>query len=202
VTIAGTVLHPEEVGPYVYTPGPHGLQLLMRTTAGLGPLTNDLKKAVRELSADRGLLGTTVFARDRLGDVVRDLYPANKALSLLAAVTLMLAAVGLYAVLSYSTAIRQKEFAIRLALGESPAGLRRSVIRQGLQSAGVGLVLAIPLIWLTGQALQPQLYRVKTFDPLTLCMVAMVVGIATLIATWRPARRAEHADPMQALRAE
>ncbi|HEV2227384.1 MAG TPA: FtsX-like permease family protein, partial [Steroidobacteraceae bacterium] len=124
------------------------------------------------------------------------------ALSLLAAVTLMLAAVGLYAVLAYSTEIRQKEFAIRLALGESPAGLRRSVIRQGLKSAGVGLVLAIPLIWLTGQALQSQLYRVKTFDPLTLSTVAMVVGIATLLATWRPARRAEHADPMQALRAE
>ena len=69
-------------------------------------------------------------------------------------------------------------------------------------SAGVGLVLAIPLIWLAGQLLQSQLYRVKTFDPLTLCAVAMVIGVATLIATWRPARRAEHADPMQALRAE
>jgi predicted permease len=201
VTMPWTVLHINAVDPCVYTPGPRGLQLLMRTPAALGPLRNDLKKVVRDLT-DRGLLGSTQFAKDRIGDVVRYLYPANRALSLLAAVTLILAAVGLYAVLAYSTEIRQKEFAIRLALGESPAGLRRSVIRQGLQSAGVGLVLAIPLIWLTGQLLQSQLYRVRTFDPLTLCTVAMVVGVATLIATWQPARRAEHADPMQALRAE
>lgn len=201
VTMPWSVLHPDMVGPYIYTPGPRGLQLLVRTTAGLGPLSNDLKKVLRELT-DRGLLGSTQFAKDVVDNVVHSLYPANRALGLLAAVTLLLAAVGLYAVLAYSTEIRQKEFAIRLALGESPAGLRRSVIRQGLQSAGVGLVLAIPLIWLAGQALHSQLYRVRTFDPLTISAVALVVGIATLLATWWPARRAERADPMQALRAE
>jgi predicted permease len=202
VTMPGTVLHPDMVGPYLYTPGPRGLELLLRTPAGLGPLSNDLKKVVQQLTP-RGLLGSTQFATDVIGNVVRrHLYPANTALSLLAAVTLMLAAVGLYAMLAYSTEIRQKEFAIRLALGESPSGLRRSVIRQGLQSSGLGLMLAIPLIWLTGQALQSQLYRVSTFDPLTIGAVTMVVAIATLIATWWPARRAERADPMQALRAE
>jgi len=148
------------------------------------------------------MLGSTQFAADLIGNVVRELYPTNSALSLLAAITLLLAAVGLYAMLAYSTEIRQKEFAIRLALGESPSGLRRSVIRHGLQSSGLGLMLAIPLIWLTGQALQSQLYRVRTFDPLTIGAVAMVVAIVTLIATWWPARRAERADPMQALRAE
>ena len=196
-----TVLHPDMVGPYLYTPGPRGLQLLLRTTAGLGPLSNDLKQVLRGLSA-QAMLGSTQFAADLIGNVVRELYPTNSALSLLAAITLLLAAVGLYAMLAYSTEIRQKEFAIRLALGESPSGLRRSVIRHGLQSSGLGLMLAIPLIWLTGQALQSQLYRVRTFDPLTIGAVAMVVAIVTLIATWWPARRAERADPMQALRAE
>jgi putative ABC transport system permease protein len=201
VTMPWSVLHPDTIFPYVYTPGPHGLELLLRTPAGLGPLSNDLKKVVQQLTP-RGLLGSTQFATDVIGNVVRKLYPANSALSLLAAVTLTLAAVGLYAMLAYSTEIRQKEFAIRLALGESPSGLRRSVIRQGLQSSGLGLVLAIPLVWLTGQALQSQLYRVRTFDPLTMGAVAIVVATATVIATWWPARRAERADPMQALRAE
>ncbi len=201
VTMPWTVLHPDMVGPYLYTPGPRGLQLLLRTTAGLGPLSNDLKQVLRGLSA-QAMLGSTQFAADLIGNVVRQLYPTNSALSLLAAITLLLAAVGLYAMLAYSTEIRQKEFAIRLALGESPSGLRRSVIRHGLQSSGLGLMLAIPLIWLTGQALQSQLYRVRTFDPLTIGAVAMVVAIVTLIATWWPARRAERADPMQALRAE
>lgn len=201
VTMPWTVLHPDAQFPYVYTPGPRGVQLLVHTTAGLGPFSNDLKKVVGDITT-RGLLGSTKFAKDVLDDVVRELYPANGPLSALAAVTLILAAVGLYAVLAYSTQVRQKEFAIRLALGESPAGLRRSVIGQGLKSSGLGLVLAIPLIWLTGQALQSQLYRVNTFDPLTMCAVAIVVVIATLVATWVPARRAERADPMQALREE
>ena len=201
VTMPWTVREQNVIGPYLYTPGPHGVQLLLRTTAGLGPLSTDLRKELRELSPE-AMLGGTRFATEVLDEAVRYLYPANTALSVLAAVTLMLAAVGLYAVLAYSTQIRQKEFAIRLALGESPVGLRRSVIRQGLRSSALGLVLAIPLIWLTGQALQSQLFRVKTFDPLTVCTVAMVVAIATLIATWWPARRAERADPMQALRAE
>jgi ABC-type antimicrobial peptide transport system permease subunit len=108
----------------------------------------------------------------------------------------------LYAVLAYSTHMRQKEFAIRLALGESPARLRRSIVLQGLQWSGLGLLLALPLIWLTGRALQSQLYRVRPFDPLTICAVVTVVAAATLAATWVPARRAARTDPMQALRAE
>jgi predicted permease len=201
VTVPWSVQHPEMVGPFIYTPGPRGLQLLLRTSLGLGALRNELKPVLRELSA-HALLGGTQFATDAIDDVVRDLYPANDALSVLAAVTLLLAAVGLYATLAYSTEIRQKEFAIRLALGESPPQLRRSVIRQGLQSSGLGLLLAIPLIWLAGRALQSELYRVSTFDPLTIGTVAVVVALATLLATWWPARRAARADPMQVLRAE
>lgn len=201
VTLPGAVLNARPVGPYVYTPGPRGLQVLVRTNAGLGPLSNDLRKVVRELTP-QGMLGGTIFAGDYVRNVVHNLYPANDLLSMLAAVTLTLAALGLYAVLAYSTQIRQKEFAIRLALGESPRELRRSVMRQGLQASGLGLVLALPLIWLAGHALESQLYRVWIFDPLTISTVALVVALATLLATWWPARQAGRADPMQALRAE
>jgi len=201
VNMPWSVHQADEVLPFLYTPGARGVQLQLRTMAGLGPLTKDLKKVLGEITT-QGLLGRTQFATEALDDIVHDLYPANMALGALAAVTLMLAALGLYAVLAYSTQIRQKEFAIRLALGESPAEMRRSVIRQGLRSSGLGLLLAIPLIWATGRALESQLYRVGTFDPLTISTVAAVIAAATLIAAWWPARRAERADPMQALRAE
>lgn len=201
VTMPWTVLAPDAIGPYVYTPGPRGVQVLLRTTAGLGPLTKDLKKVVGEVTTE-GLLGRTDFAADVIDDAIHELYPANTVLSVLAAVTLLLAALGLYAVLAYSTQIRQKEFAIRLALGESPADVRRSVIQQGLKACGLGLVLATPLVWATGHTLESQLYRVSAFDPLTLATVVAVVAVATLIAAWWPARWAERADPMQALRAE
>jgi len=202
VTIPGTLLlRAGTIPPFLYSPGWHGGDLLLRTRGGLGAWTNDLKKLVHGL-APQAMLGSTAFATDVIVNVVHGMYPANSLLSLLAAVTLTLAAVGLYAVLAYSTHMRNKEFAIRLALGESPAALRRSIVRQGLQWSGLGLLLALPLIWLTGRALQSQLYRVKPFDPLTICLVVTVVAVATLVATWVPGRRAARTDPMQALRAE
>lgn len=202
VTITGALLaRPGMIPPLLYTPGWRGEELLLRVPGGIGAWTNDLKKLVQGLSP-QAMLGGTVFAKERVADTVHYLYPANNLLSLLAAVTLTLAAVGLYAVLAYSTQMRQKEFAIRLALGESPTRLHRSVVLEGLKWSGLGLLLAIPLIWLTGRVLKSQLYRVEPFDPLTICAVAIVVAGATLAATWLPARRAARTDPMQALRAE
>jgi putative ABC transport system permease protein len=203
VTIPGAQrLAPGIIPPFLYTPGWQGEELLLRTPGGLGAWTNDLKKLVHGLLSPRAMLGSTSFAKEVIADQVEGLYPANNLLSLLAAVTLALAALGLYAVLAYSTQMRQKEFAIRLALGESPARLRRSVVLEGLKWSGLGLLLAIPLIWLAGGVLKSQLYRVEPFDPLTLCAVIIVVALATLAATWLPARRAARTDPMQALRAE
>lgn len=203
VTVPGTQrLPPGVIPPLLYTPGWRGEELLLRTPGSLGAWTNDLKKLVHGLLAPGAMLGGTFFANEVVDDQVHQLYPANNLLSLLAAVTLALAALGLYAVLAYSTQMRQKEFAIRLALGESPARLRRAVVLEGLKWSGLGLALATPLIWLTGRVLKSQLYRVEPFDPLTLCAVAFVVVLATLCATWLPARRAARTDPMQALRAE
>lgn len=202
VTVPGALLlRRGAIPPFLYTPGWRGEEVLLRVPGGLGAWTNDLKKLVQGLSP-QAMLGGTFFGKGVVVQRVHNLYPANSFLSLLAAVTLTLAAVGLYAVLAYSTEMRQKEFAIRLALGESPARLRRSVVLKGLGWSGLGLMLAVPLIWLTGRALQSQLYRVEPFDPLTICAVAIVVAVATLVATWLPSRRAARTDPMQALRAE
>lgn len=202
VTIPRGLLTPHGTIPsFLYTPGWRGGNVLLRVPGGIGAWTNDLKKLMQGLSP-LAMLGGTAFGTEQIAETVHSLYPANGLLSLLAGVTLTLAAVGLYAVLAYSTAMRQKEFAIRLALGESPAHLRGSVILNGLGWSGLGLLLAIPLIWLTGHALRSQLYRVEPFDPLTICAVAIVVAVATLVATWIPGRRAARTDPMQALRAE
>jgi putative ABC transport system permease protein len=197
----GNLISDLPVLPYVYTPGGRGEEVLIRTNGELGALRADLRRLVHEV-APQALLGLTVFANERVANFVREMYPANSLLTSIATVTLLLAALGLYSVLAYSTQMRQKEFAIRLALGESPSGLRRSVVREGLKWSGLGALVAIPLVWLTGRALQSQLYRIGPFDPLTVCAVALVIAGATLAATWLPARRAARTDPMQALRAE
>jgi len=121
-------------------------------------------------------------------------------LALLAAVTLLLAAIGLYGVLTYSVTKRTREIGIRLALGAGAGSVLRMVIRQGalLTSAGIAVGLA-GAAGLT-RLLSTLLYQVPATDPLTFCAVPVVFLGVTLLATYLPARGAANVDPIRALR--
>ena len=114
----------------------------------------------------------------------------------------LLAAVGLYGVMSYSVSRRTKEIGIRMALGAQIGGLQKMIVGQGMRLAAIALVLGIVAALAVARLFAAFLYGVRTDDALTFVSVPVLLGVVVLIASWIPARRAARVDPMVALRWE
>jgi putative ABC transport system permease protein len=114
----------------------------------------------------------------------------------------ILAGIGLYGVLAYSTAQRSREIGIRIALGSSRLGVSRLVLADVLRLVGIGIAVAIPCSVMLGRLLRSQLFGVSTADPFTLGAVVLLIALVALVAAIVPARRASTVDPTTALRAE
>jgi predicted permease len=120
----------------------------------------------------------------------------------LAVVATLLAALGLYGVLSYMVAQRTREIGLRLALGAEPAGLRRMVLKQVGWMAGIGVPVGIVAALLIGNLAAALLFRLAPTDPRAVVAAAVLLTVAVLGAAYWPARRASRVDPVVALRAE
>jgi predicted permease len=121
---------------------------------------------------------------------------------LFAIVTVLVAAGGLFSVLTYAVGMRRREFGIRVALGASPGALRRLVVGDGFRLVGLGVVAGIAGGWLVARALATFQYGVSVADPLSWAAVVTTIGLTSLAASWRPARRAMRANPVTLLREE
>jgi putative ABC transport system permease protein len=116
------------------------------------------------------------------------------------ALALILAGIGIYGVLAYTTRQRTHEIGIRLALGAEPLDVLRLVLRQGLTVAAVGLAIGVAASLVLTRALSSQLFGISATDPLTFIAVAGLVLAVAFLACYVPARRAMQTDPMVALR--
>jgi predicted permease len=123
-------------------------------------------------------------------------------LSGFAGFAVVLACLGLYAVVSYSVSRRTQEIAIRMALGESGGSVRWRVLVETLQLAALGLVLGLLAAWPLGRLLSSLLYETAPTDPVTFITVPIVLLGVALLAGYLPARRAARLDPLLALRAD
>jgi putative ABC transport system permease protein len=123
-------------------------------------------------------------------------------LGVFAIATLVMAAVGLYGVVSQAVAGRRREFGIRLALGASRANIYRLVLRRGLQLVAVGALIGLVCAAALGRLLGSQLYETRSADPATLGAAAALLFVSAIAAHVVPLRRATGIEPNLALRSE
>jgi predicted permease len=214
VTIVGVVADtPQEnvaraARPEMYRPlaqdvrmDPSGFSLVLRAAGDpirLGPALR------REVAAVRG--DVAVSEVQPLAGIARDALAgpraASLAVSLFAALALLLAALGLYGVVACLVGDTTRELGVRLALGARPGSLVALVVRRTLALAGLGLGLGVAAAIGVGRALEGALYGVSPRDPLTLAAVALVLLLAAASAGYGPARRASRLDPARVLRAD
>ncbi|HEU4631138.1 MAG TPA: ABC transporter permease [Gemmatimonadaceae bacterium] len=121
-------------------------------------------------------------------------------LAIFAGVAVVLAAVGIYGLVAYGVAARAREIGVRVALGATPGGVVRLLVRQGLRLAAVGIVAGLAGAATLARLLRGLLFEVGTADPATYAAVAAAVAALVVAATWLPARRAARIDPTEALR--
>lgn len=120
-------------------------------------------------------------------------------LGLFAGVALLLSAVGVYGVMAYGVRQRTRELGTRVALGASRQDLVWMVLRQGIQTAAVGVALGLGAAWLAGRWLESLLFGVQPFDPATVGVSVVVIGVAALLACYVPAWRASRVDAARTL---
>jgi len=123
-------------------------------------------------------------------------------LAIAGSMALVLGIIGIYGVLSYAVSQRRREIGIRVALGAQPGELKRMFVRHGLVIASIGV--AIGLVAATGltRLMSSLLFGIKPLDPLTYALGALLLGLAAVLASYLPARRASAVDPVEALKAE
>jgi len=114
----------------------------------------------------------------------------------------LLAGVGIYGVLAYSTAQRTREIGIRIALGSSRVAVAGIVLSDVLRLAALGIVIALPVAFVLSRLLKSQLYDVSPADPLTLTCAVLLIALVAVIAALIPATRAAYVNPTEALRSE
>ena len=120
----------------------------------------------------------------------------------LALLALLLTIVGVYGLFSFAVAQRRREIGIRLALGDSPSGIVRLVLGQGLRLALAGLAIGYPLAFVMRRLLAARLVGIAPAEWSTLLSAALTVMLAITLACWLPARRASRVSPSEPLRSE
>jgi putative ABC transport system permease protein len=187
--------------PYFQTDrSSQGLSIVLRTALPLASLRSVITREVRSVQSDAPL--EMLNYRDVFLSSV--LMPRFRfyLIGMFAVLALALALVGIYGVVAYVTAQRTSEIGLRMALGAQPQDVLRLVLRQGASIALVGLACGLSGAALLTQLLGRFLYGVRPADPATFTIVAFIVAVTALIASYIPARRAMRLDPMIALRYE
>lgn len=175
--------------------------LVMRTAMDPAAITQAVRAEIRALDAELPAVRLRTMQEIVSAGVAERRFQLTLVL-VFAGVALALASLGIFGVVSYTTAQRRGEMGIRLALGATASDLRSLVLRQGLMPVALGLVAGIVGALALGRALAGLLYGVQPSDPVTIAGVAMVLFAVAAVACYIPAVRVSRADPMSALHYE
>ena len=195
----------ESPQPYVYQPVFQSydpkMTMVIRTTGEPLSVTAAVREQIRILDPNLPVSDIKTL-RDQLNF---SLFPSRIAALTLGGfgvLALILAAIGIYGVVSYAVARRTHEIGIRIALGAKELSVLRLVIREGLFVVAVGLVVGLSLALVTTRLIEGFLYGVAATDAITFLTVPIVLGVVAVLASYLPARRATKVDPLVALRYE
>jgi putative ABC transport system permease protein len=175
------------------------LTLFVRSTMASATLEHSIRDVVTSIDSS-----LPIFDARPMVDRVQESWGSQRLLSFLfsifAGLALVLATIGLYGLLAYTTLKRVREIGIRLALGARPAQIGALVLSHGLQLLLIGSVFGLVAAFALSRALQSVLFEVKGIDPRIYLSVGALLFAATFLASWIPARRASRVDPIEALR--
>ncbi|HET9371627.1 MAG TPA: ABC transporter permease, partial [Vicinamibacterales bacterium] len=190
---------PEMYMPLRQTGDYHVVDLVIRSAASADRLIPAVRAALRRV--DPNLPLTEFHTMSELVD--RAVFARRFVVQLIAAFALfglVLASLGLYAVIAYSVSQRRQEIGLRMALGASPHLLRRRVMTETFRLALAGVVIGLPIAWMATRTLRSLLFGVEPTDPLTFAGVLTIVIAVVGVAGYFPARQASRIDPVIALR--
>jgi putative ABC transport system permease protein len=192
-------------GPMMYVPYAQspfwGANLMVKTSLGPASVAATIREAVRKIDKDLPLTGVAQAPEIIDASAAQSKF-RTLLLSLFAAMALVLAATGIFGVISYSVACRRNEIGIRMALGASRSAILRMILRETLTLTLAGLALGLPCALAASRLIAHLLFAVSTYDPLTLTTVAAALAVVAAAAGYIPARRAMRVDPVIALRYE
>jgi putative ABC transport system permease protein len=178
-----------------------GMYVTVRTATEPTMTTAAIRNEVRQVDPDLPVLSIRTMTTV-IDDTLSRQRLINALLTSFALAAALLAAIGVYGVMSVYVSARRTEFGIRLALGAQPGNLLRAVLRQGLQFVGAGIALGIAGALALTRTMTGLLFEVSGADPVVFTSVSLLLLGVALLACWLPAWRATKVDPMVALRAE
>lgn len=195
----------KQPGPILYVPyaqAPlYGGEVVVKSTLSTSAVVSTIRTVTQGI--DKNLPVTDIAALpDVLTASVAQPRFRTLLLGLFSVIALILAAVGIFGVISYSVSRRTHELGIRMALGAQPGSVLSMILRETLALTLIGIAVGVPCAVATARLIAHLLFNVTPYDPVTLALVPLVLVAAALLACYIPARRAARVDPMVALRHE
>jgi predicted permease len=187
--------------PYLQRSNPGAMTFYIRTWQSPEAAEATLRRAMQTLDS-KLVLDNFRTMQEQIDEILT----TERVIAILASsfgiLAVLMAGVGLYGVLAYSTAQRTREIGIRIALGASRASVMRLVLVEVLWLAGISIAIALPASLLLTHAARSQLFGISSSDPMTLVVATLLVALVALASALLPARRAARTDPIVALRYE
>jgi putative ABC transport system permease protein len=196
--------NPEALAPYSQNKREgwsNALMLAVRTTASPQSAIAVIREQVRALDADQPITNVATM-EERLSQSLSQPRFSTMLLGLFAAVALLLAAVGIFGVMSHVVTQRTHEIGIRMALGAQRLDVLKLVVGHGMRLTVIGLTIGLAASFALTRLMSSMLFGVSATDPLTFLAISVLLASVALLACYFPARRATRVDPMVALRYE
>ena len=175
--------------------------LVVRTAVDPLSLATSVRNAIWAVDKDQPVSNIQAMEKIVAAAVARQRF-SMLLLAVFAGLALVLAAVGIYGVMSYSVAQQTREIGIRIALGATRRDVLTMTVKQGLKLVGIGLVIGLTAAFILTRVMATLLFGISATDPVTFLSISLVLLAVALLASYIPALRATKVDPMIALRAQ